>query len=228
MSSIEKSRLASHVLTGCCLVLVALAVRKELSADRRGQAARAAPRLLPDWESVRATGTPLGSPDGVVQVLEFGDFECPACASFVTTLRDVKTEMGTGLAIRFVHFPLPQHRFAKPAAIAAECAAYQGSFQRYHDTLFDTQDSLGMIPWTELAQRANVPDSVEFAKCIAAAGDSAVSAGVALGRRLGVSGTPAIVINGWLLPHPPTVDELKSYILAFSRNETPRDFRRGR
>jgi len=83
-----------------------------------------------------------GKADAPVTVVEYADFECPACGAFATTMEAgiVKDYVDTG-KVRFVFhdFPLPQHANAIPAAEAARCAADQGAFWPYHDLLYAKQ-----------------------------------------------------------------------------------------
>jgi len=83
-----------------------------------------------------------GAADAPVTVVEYADFQCPACGVFATTLEPgiVKDYIDTG-KVRFVFhdFPLPQHANAVPAAEAARCAADQGAFWPYHDLLYAKQ-----------------------------------------------------------------------------------------
>jgi protein-disulfide isomerase len=75
-------------------------------------------------------------------VVEYADFQCPACGVFATTLEAgiVKDYIDTG-KVRFVFhdFPLPQHANAILAAEAARSAADQGAFWPYHDLLYAKQ-----------------------------------------------------------------------------------------
>ncbi|MGH7621153.1 MAG: DsbA family protein, partial [Gemmatimonadaceae bacterium] len=89
-----------------------------------------------------AEGYLLGNPNAPVQVMEFADFECPACGNFaVITEPDVRTRIvNTGLAsYRFFDFPLPMHKNTMVASNAAACAADQGKFWEMHDALFRNQ-----------------------------------------------------------------------------------------
>ena len=90
-----------------------------------------------------AEGYLMGKPDAPVQVIEFGDFECPGCGQFANvTEPDVRTRLiATGIvAFRFFDFPLTQiHRNTWSAHIAASCAADQNKFWEMHDRLFDGQ-----------------------------------------------------------------------------------------
>jgi protein-disulfide isomerase len=85
----------------------------------------------------------IGKPDAPVKILEFADFECPACGRFATiTEPDVRKRiLETGQAnLTYYDFPLPQHRNSQPASNAAACAEDQGKFWQMHDALFAAQD----------------------------------------------------------------------------------------
>ena len=85
----------------------------------------------------------LGKPDAPVQVIEFADFECPACGQFATLAEpDVRkrlVETGT-ISYRFYDYPLAMHKNTWPASNAAACADEQGKFWEMHDMLFNEQD----------------------------------------------------------------------------------------
>src|SRR5689334_17963861 len=85
----------------------------------------------------------MGKPDAPVKILEFADFECPACGRFATiTEPDVRKRIiDAGLAnVTYYDFPLPQHRNSQPASNAAACADDEGKFWQMHDALFANQD----------------------------------------------------------------------------------------
>ena len=85
----------------------------------------------------------MGSPDAPVKIVEFADFECPACAQFaMLTEPDIRERLvKTGLAsVEFYVFPLPMHANTWSASNAAYCANEQGKFWEMHDRLFYTQD----------------------------------------------------------------------------------------
>jgi protein-disulfide isomerase len=90
-----------------------------------------------------AEGFLLGKPDAPVQIIEFADFECPACAQFaMLTEPDIRARLvNTGMvSVRFFVFPLPMHKNTWAASNAAFCANEQGKFWEMHDRLFYTQD----------------------------------------------------------------------------------------
>jgi protein-disulfide isomerase len=89
-----------------------------------------------------AKGYTLGRPDAPVHILEFADFECPACANYaVVTEPDVRKHIiDSGLAnVTYYDFPLPMHKNTWVASRAAACANDQGKFWEMHDRLFAGQ-----------------------------------------------------------------------------------------
>jgi protein-disulfide isomerase len=121
-----------------------------------------------------------------------------------------------------VHFPLPMHRFAEPAARVAECAGDQGRFETMHDLLFERQDKFGLEPWNEFATEAGVADGAAFDACIKRTDPiPRVADGKALGNQLDIQGTPTVVINGWKVGRPPTLDELDRMVKAILAGKSP-------
>ena len=88
--------------------------------------------------------------------------------------------------------------------------------------LFAQQDSLGLMSWQTMAARASVADSAKFGECVEARPDIAkIQAGEEMARRLGVRGTPTIVVNGWMLGAVPSASDLERLIAMFARGENP-------
>jgi protein-disulfide isomerase len=91
----------------------------------------------------QAEGYLMGNPDAPVQIMEFADFECPACGQFATvTEPDVRKRIvQTGLAsYRFFDFPLTEiHKNTLAASNAAACASDQGKFWEMHDLIYQHQ-----------------------------------------------------------------------------------------
>ncbi len=78
-----------------------------------------------------------GGPNARVTLEEFGDFQCPPCGMFATTLLKLEHDYGTRIRVIFREFPLPMHAHAMLAARAAEAAGLQGKFWEMHDLLFE-------------------------------------------------------------------------------------------
>ncbi|MEK7383124.1 MAG: thioredoxin domain-containing protein, partial [Elusimicrobiota bacterium] len=81
-----------------------------------------------------------GPANAKILIVEFSDFECPACRYAVKPLHELLALYEGKVRFVFKHFPLRMHRWAPAAAIAAECAGRQGRFWEYHDRLYDRQE----------------------------------------------------------------------------------------
>ena len=186
-----------------------------------GQRPIARDTLLDDWQRLADVGIRLGSHDAPVTVIEFMDFECPFCAEFVRTMSEIKAEYGEEVSIVFHHLPLGMHRFARPAAIAAECAAAQGRFEAMFDQLFERPDSFGLKPWRDYATDAGVVDLEIFDVCLKGDSFAQIELGIEEARRIGANATPTVIVNGWKLAHPPTATHMREMIEAIRRGEQP-------
>jgi len=88
-----------------------------------------------------------GNPDAEVVLVEYADFQCPACAQFNPELKKVIEAYGDHFRFEYKHFPLTRiHPLAIPAAKASEAAGQQGKFSEYVDMLFTKQSE-----WTRTA-----------------------------------------------------------------------------
>ncbi|MDP3763618.1 MAG: DsbA family protein [bacterium] len=151
----------------------------------------------------------LGNKNAPVTLIEFSDFQCPFCRKFYReTLPQIKKEyIDTGKA-RLVYrdFPLSFHPGATPAAEGTECAREQGKFWEMHDVIFDEQEKQGSgtIQFTaddvkKWAAKIGLNTS-KFNQCL----DSGkykkeVEKDITDGSAAGVTGTPAVFINGRLV-----------------------------
>jgi protein-disulfide isomerase len=136
-----------------------------------------------------------------IVITEFMDFQCAWCKRLIPRVDSIKREFAEEIAIVVHHFPLDNHRWAIPAAIAAECAHRQDRFAAMYRLLFAQQDSFGLKTWTTYAVEAKVPDMKAFETCSSLPADSfpRIASGRELGQRTGVTGTPTVWINGNVL-----------------------------
>ena len=175
----------------------------------------APPVYLAGWDSLLSTGVLIGQPSAPVTIAMFGDFECPACRMFHQVLRRVIQQHPGSIAVRFVHFPLPYHRFAMIAARASECAWEQGRFAAMFDLLYEKQDSLGLKSWISFALESGTPDTLRFDACISRTGPlRRVESGLAIGQSIAILGTPTVLINGWQYAEPPSEQEVTRAVTA--------------
>lgn len=86
----------------------------------------------------------IASGGAKLNVVEFADFQCPACASARPVMEKILVDYQGRINFVYRHFPLPQHKNAMAAAQAAEAAGEQGKFWQMYDKLYENQEE-----WSE-------------------------------------------------------------------------------
>lgn len=140
-----------------------------------------------------------GPRDARVQLVVFSDFACDYCVKLAPVLEKVRADFPKEVLVAFRPYPLDANPRARPAAIAAQCAAEQGAFWKYHDRLFAARGDLSDERLTAIAREAGL-DMEKFAACLQ--GDASrqiVEASYAEAVRLGIEGAPALFLNGTLI-----------------------------
>lgn len=149
-----------------------------------------------------------GAKDGKVTLVEFGDFQCPACASYEPIVKQVLADNKDTLKLVYRHFPLTQiHRNALSAAIATESAGMQGKFWEMHDILYEKQGEWGnALNAREYYSIYATTIGLDVKKFQAELDNPTLEAKVLAefkeGVRLGVQGTPSFFLNGKKLEGP--------------------------
>jgi protein-disulfide isomerase len=143
------------------------------------------------------SGSPaIGPSDAPVTLVEFSDFECPYCARFYHTLKQLAENYSGKIRIVYRQFPINTHPNAQAAAVASLCADEQGQFWAMHDLMFEEQDQLDEASLKEKAERLGL-DTDEFAACLdSGRHDERIQKDIREASRVGVDGTPAIFVNG--------------------------------
>lgn len=197
--------LGTIAIAAAAIAVGAATVHREFApAHALGAAQNASVTYVANWKSLAQHGVWTGRSGAPLTIVEFADFECPYCKRFHKAVAQLEASRPGSVSLSFVHFPIETHRFARPAARAAECADKQGRFESMHDVLFDKQDSLGLKPWDDYAAEAGVANLRAFRECIRDTSTVArVEDGVAVGNAMSVHGTPTVIINGWRFPRPP-------------------------
>ncbi|MBI4815368.1 MAG: thioredoxin domain-containing protein [Deltaproteobacteria bacterium] len=154
-----------------------------------------------------------GKPDAKVTVAVFSDFQCPFCSRAAPSAESLVAAFPNDVKVVFFNFPLNFHPMAMPSAIAASCAAEQGKFWEYHDTLFKRQSELSPELMDTVGKDLGL-DLAKFAACRAnPATQKKVQDDMSQGEAAGVEGTPSFFINGSHYPNGvPTVEALKPYV----------------
>jgi protein-disulfide isomerase len=165
-----------------------------------------------------------GPRSSAVVLIEYSDFQCPACRNAEPMIRDMQNEFGDRVLFAYRHFPLRQHMFAGLAARAAEAAGRQDKFWEMHDLLFEGQErwSIQGHPeetFIEYARKLGL-DVGRFRSDMASQESvAAVQEDVRTGTRAGVDHTPSFFLNGEMIRNPRNRDEFKNVLNQALRNK---------
>lgn len=156
-------------------------------------------------------------------LVEFGDFQCPACASYAPVVNQVLVEFKDELTFVARHFPLDQHKNALPSAYAAEAAGKQGKFWEMYDLLYKKQNdwaiSGSVMKIFEGYAKDLGLDVDRFKKDVESKEiKDKVQSDYSDGVTLGVNSTPTFYLNAEKLTAPRSVDEFKSLVQAAIAN----------
>jgi protein-disulfide isomerase len=199
----------SLVITASALGMAAALIHREFVPSRAATAADEPPHYYEEWPAIAKEGIRVGNPSARIKIIEFLDLECPACRGYAGTIHEIEQKYRTDVQVLYVHYPLQGHRFARIAARAAECAQTQGRYSEFQSAVFSQQDSLGLKSFVNYARDAGVPDTLAFARCTADTVPIArIDSGVAFGKRIHLTGTPSLMVNGWLFSPAPGPDVL--------------------
>ena len=161
----------------------------------------------------------MGSDQNKVVLLEYGDYQCPACGSYYPIVKQVVEKYKDQIQFQFRNLPLNQiHQNAYAAARAAEAADKQGKFWDMHDALYESQKS-----WSELGDAK--PFFVTIAKQLglnidqfnkdysSASVNDLINADIAAFDKTGQNKqTPSFFLNGNKLDTNPSVEDFSQKI----------------
>jgi protein-disulfide isomerase len=170
-------------------------------------------------------GYVLGSDSAAVEIIEYADYQCPACQAFeMVEFPYVKERLIQTGRVRWVYrdFPLDQpHKWTRLSAHSAACANEQGRFWEQHEALYRTQadwsaSSNAGSMFRSMAEQNGLDmsaydacmKSLKFAGRIQASSES--------GIRMGVTSTPTIIVNGRMYPGVQPYDKLKALVDSLS------------
>jgi protein-disulfide isomerase len=208
----------------CALLVTGLVLRREFTLNSRAQPNPEEDSYVTGWREYATAGHRMGPSNPTVTLVEFSDFQCPACRDLSNSLQRLRAKHPRDVAVVFRHYPLPMHASANDAARASECAARQGRFEAYHDALFAAQEAVGKAPWSSFARTAAVRDLSAFDVCVRdPASGPAVARDILDGQHLRVTATPTILVNGARLNGTPGTDALEERIereLRLARSTT--------
>jgi len=159
-----------------------------------------------------------GPRDAKVVLVEYSDFQCPACSAMYPIVKQLAEAFPEDLAVVYRSYPLRSiHPNAQLSAQAAEAAARQASFWEMHDVLFNTQ-----------AQWSNLQDPTDFFVSLATSigldteqfqadltskeVEDVVNASYNEASGMRLSGTPTFFLNGETIQNPGTYQGFKDLI----------------
>ena len=146
---------------------------------------------LEDLDHVRGErGAPL-------ELVMFGDFQCPFCLGAQSILRRVRERLGERLLFGFRHLPIVErHPLALLAAEASEAAAAQGRFWEYHDALYPVQPKLSREVMLEVGRELGLDVERMEAEIESGAHRDRIVRDVSSAENSGATGTPTFFVNG--------------------------------
>lgn len=145
----------------------------------------------------------LGKKDAKVVIVEYGDYQCPGCATIAPRAKAIAEKYKDHTSLIFRNYPVPGHTSARPAAAIAEAAGLQGKFWDMHSLLFAKQRE-----WSGAQPKERNDLFIGYAKQLGLdtdqllkdAGSDRVTKKInfdsAIGRLHSVSATPTVIVNG--------------------------------
>lgn len=205
----RKSKIMAAVLVAVVGAMIGLFT---LFNGEGGPQAQAVDQTKLRTESSHTLGT------GPVTVVEFGDYQCPACAAAHPALKQLAEQNGSDVTFVFRNYPLTQiHRNAVASAKAAEAADRQGKFWEMHNKIYENQKA-----WENSGEAAAVfagyaqelgMNVDQFNSDVAdQAIKDRIDADVADGNAVEVAATPTVFINGVKYTGSYTYDALKKAV----------------
>lgn len=178
------------------------------------------PNILATVEVSEPVAHVKGNADSEITLVEYSDFQCPACKSAAPQIKSLIEEFGDKFQLEYRHFPLRSiHPNAQISAQAAEAAGMQGKFWEMHDKLFEKQEewSESFNPkkfFKQYAEEIGINgerlifdlESDKVKEIVNAQFDEATS--------LGLPGTPSFVLNGEKI-------DINTFITEYLTSEEP-------
>jgi protein-disulfide isomerase len=162
-----------------------------------------------------------GSTDAAIRLVVFTDFECVHCGTWAQTLDNLLKKFPRDIEIVFKCFPIPYHRNAELAALAALAAGRQGKFWEMHDLLFKNNQALSMADILGYARTLGL-DIAAFEQALKDDALKKLIAGdKAQGLRLGVQNTPTTFINGRSLIGSPPLAFIEDLVVSLLKAKGP-------
>ena len=173
-----------------------------------------------------------GPSEASIVLVEYSDFQCPACAVWYPILQQLKSDADIKNELRIVYrfFPLSQiHTNAELSSRSAYAAGQQNKFWEYHDLLFEKQEewsglstSLARERFIAYAEAVGVDRERFISDTDSTESKKAVQDSYNEGSKFGVNSTPTFFVNGVKLRSVKSYEELKSVLLSSRATPNPK------
>lgn len=199
---------------GAFIVIIGLIIWGMVAAQNKESKSSA---LIPLPTEITSADHVLGTSTAPVTLVEYGDFQCPACGQYFPIVERVLASSTNPIRFVFRHFPLTQHANAIPASLASEAAGAQGKFFDMYRKLYYTQSE-----WSELSKPETVFEkyaaelNLDVAKFSADVKSEALMNVVLTdyksGTKAGINATPTFFVNGKQINNPRDYEDFKTII----------------
>ncbi|WP_392553243.1 thioredoxin domain-containing protein [Orbus wheelerorum] len=153
-----------------------------------------------------------GNSNASIELVEYGDYQCPYCAEFYYVIKELQNQLGTNLKFIFRNFPLEMHPNALHAAIATEVLAKYNKFWPMHDMLYENQAYLHDKNLINYAEKLGVNEQQFEQDFKDKSFADKVEKDFESGLRSGVNGTPSLYINNKKYEGEYSLDAILTYI----------------
>ncbi len=212
----ERNRVIKRIaIWGGSAALLVLAVWGVVKLAGSAAALPDASGILTD--QISSSDWVIGNPSSSTVLVEYADFQCPACAAYHPVLKQLMNEESSSIVFVYRYFPLTQHLNGKPAAYAAEAAGRQGKFWQMHDMLFEYQSvwENASDPFTIFEGYAESLklDTTKFRNDYALDDvHTRVDRDYASGLNERINQTPTFYLNGKQIANPASFEDFKTTI----------------
>lgn len=157
------------------------------------------------------------TPSATVTLVEFGDYECPACGVYSPFVKKLLTDFSGKITYVFRNYPLPRHKNAPISSYAVEAAGLQGKYWEMHEKMFASQNDWSSLPDPKEVFASYAKDlGLDINKFTADINSSAVKDKVQNdlndGNTIGLIETPTFYLNGQKVTLSGTYDQFKALV----------------
>jgi protein-disulfide isomerase len=201
------------------VLVESLQAYQQKQADQQQQAQKAfLEQMKSNPKAVIGDSPTTGAKEQKIVLLEFSDFQCPYCSKAHQTLKQFMTTRQNQVTWVYKHLPLTQiHPEAMPSAKAAWAAGQQGKFWEFHDALFENQQKLGEPLYVATAQALNLDLKRFDQDRNGQAASAAIQKDVEMAEKLGVTGTPFVIMNDQVISSGVELDNLEAALKQVSK-----------